>query len=55
MDVFLIREGIIENIIVVPSLEWANTAYPGYIIVQRTSDNSYHADETPKNIGDTFA
>jgi hypothetical protein len=53
MDVFLVKGGVIENIISVPSIEWASSAYPDYTIIQRMESNAYHADGTPKNIGDT--
>lgn len=47
MDVFLIRNGVVENVIVVPSLNWAQAAYPGYTIVERSEENKH------LNIGDT--
>lgn len=48
MDVFLINaQGVVENIVVVPSLEAATAMYPGLTIVQRTADNAH------LQIGDT--
>ena len=46
MDVFLLRNGVIENIVSVPSLEWAVSAYSEYQVVERTETNAH------LNIGD---
>lgn len=54
MDVFLIRVGIVENIVAVESLAQAAQMYPEHTLVERTHDNAYHADGTPINPGDTL-
>jgi hypothetical protein len=46
MDVFLILNGVVENIVSVPSMEWAISAYQGYQVVERTETNAH------LNIGD---
>lgn len=47
MDVFLIRDGVVENVVVVPSIEAAATMYPGLTIIERTAENAH------LQIGDT--
>ena len=48
MDVFLIKDGVIANVVVVESVEQAQELY-GLQAVQRTPDNQHLqvGDETP--------
>jgi len=39
MDVFLIKDGKIENIVVVASMEDAKRYFPDYVIVERNENN----------------
>lgn len=54
MDIYLIRAGIVENIVSVASLEQAAQMYPEHTLVERTPDNSHHADGSPVNPGDSL-
>ena len=46
MDVFLIKDGKVENVVVVESMDKALAMYPGYTVVERTPANE------STNIGD---
>jgi len=39
MDVFLIKDGKVENIVVVNSMEDAKRYFPDYFIVERNENN----------------
>jgi hypothetical protein len=41
MDVFLIKGGVIENIVVVENLAQAEMLFPGYTIIERTDENKH--------------
>ena len=41
MDVFLVKDGKVENIIVVNSMEDANQYFPDYIIIERDDSNRH--------------
>lgn len=48
MDVFLIRDGVIENVAVFDSLEHAQQLCPEHTVVERVEENRH------LNIGDTL-
>lgn len=52
MDVFLIRDGVVENVASFDSIESARLLHPEYTCVERTPENAYKADGEPVNIGD---
>jgi hypothetical protein len=41
MDVFLIKDGKVENIVVVASMEDAKRYFPDYFIVERDDSNKH--------------
>lgn len=47
MDVFLIKDGIVENVICAESTEYANTFYPDHTCIERTV-------EIPFGLGDLY-
>lgn len=51
MDVFLIKDCIVQNIASVPSLEMAVALYPDFTVIEKTPENAYLGD-TPINPGD---
>lgn len=41
MDVFLIRDGVVINIVVVESVQQGEALYAGCTVVERTPDNEH--------------
>ena len=54
MDFFLIKDGVVQNIVAVDSLGGAQALYPDLQVVERTSANAYHEDGSPINPGDSM-
>lgn len=49
MDIFLVLNGIVQNIVVVDSMDSARVLFPGAQIYERTEQNQH------LNIGDVYA
>ena len=41
MDFFLVKAGVIQNVVVVESLRVAEELYPGYTLIERTEENQH--------------
>lgn len=54
MDIFLIRDGVVQNVASVETMEQAQAMYPDLTIVGRTEANAYNAEGNPVNVGDTL-